>query len=285
MPLEHAVEQPASPKGEGPMHAAASRPTMERLPSTLLIAGATAASYWLAHVYESAYLGFFGVPSSFVHVSTNTILVAGGAILSVMWGAFTMASLISNWFSGVLGDTTAAFLWALILFRGFAAAIISFKDWRGWAIHLGAAAVLLVLIYLGNRLVRRWVAAGKIPPPQPQADIGGEAAIPPWLIVPSVARALAPWIGKEGLVIMWVMFLAQGVAHDAGAARAQGETEFLMLNRAEPFVVLRAYDDLLIAAPLERRNNSVGRELVLVSPAKDGSVELRREAVGVLHRD
>ncbi len=266
---------------------------IERLPSALVIAGASAASYWLAHVYESAYLGYFRFPASLVRVSTNTTILAAGAVLSVVWGAFTLAAIVADLLRRWQLDTEVLVYVMVTLFRGFAGLYISARDWHAWALHLGIVAALLVVLFFVKRWEKRQAQRQSEQPAATQQQTQVPSQIPPpsaapvptSIAVPAVARLLLPWIGREGLVFVFVLFLAQGVARDAGRAAARDASEFFTLERPGEYVVLRAYDDVLVAAPLDRARHRVGSKVLLVPVAKQGEVGLRWEALGHLHRE
>jgi Ca2+/Na+ antiporter len=268
------------------------RSVVERFPAALVIAGGTAVGYWLAHVYEAAYLDYFGLPASLVRVSTNTTIVAAGAALSVAWFALGFAivasSLFRNWrFDGDLFVyLTAGF------FRFFAALLISVSDWKTWGLELGTVTFLIVMVFLfrrwkKNRETKQQPEGAKEASPQIQTALPEPPPpVPMPVAAPAVARALMPWIGREGLVIVYCLFLARGVARDAGAAAAREGSDFLTFTRgASSYVVLRTYDDVLVAAPVDRRRLAVKNELLLLPIAKQEQIALRWEALGSLHRE
>jgi hypothetical protein len=255
-----------------------------QLPSALVIAGASAASYWLAHVYESAYLAYFGLPASLVHVSTNTTIIAAGATLSVMWGAFTAAAIVSTWFSGLgLGPDLYAVV-AVMVFRGFASMYTSFRDWQSWVWNIGAAAVVVVIALVMRYVEKRRAASGQ--PIEPASREGTPSSpVPTTFASPAVVRLLLPWLGREGLVLCFVLFQAQGVAREAGHAAARDAAKFFTFDREGPNVVLRAYDDVLVAAPFDSQRHVVHEDVLLVPVAKQEAIGLRWESVGPLHRE
>jgi hypothetical protein len=261
------------------------RTHLERLPSALVIAGATAASYWLAHVYEAAFLGYFGLPASLVRVSTNTTLVAAGAALSAVWFAFTMAAIFADLLRRWSPDSELFMYLAVALFRLSAALFISFRDWRRWAWEAGGLAVMVLVMWLLRRRERR-----RLPAPQPEQAPAPEQppraddSVPVAIASPGVTRLLLPWVGREGLVVIFVLFLAQGVARDAGRAAAQEATDFFTFEKAGSYVVIRAYDDLLVAASLDREHGAVGPEVILLPVAEQAKLSLRWRSTGLLHR-
>jgi hypothetical protein len=269
-------------------HSPAAQVLIERLPSAMLIAAASAASYWLAHAYETAFLGYFGLPASLVRVSTNTTILAAGAVLSVVWAAFTAAAIVGEWLRALKLDNELLVACVVMLFRGVAGLYISFRDWNTWAWQLGGVAVLLLGVWGGRAWIKR---RAKRNPGQGQSTVQaskeagtGELPVPATVISPGVARALVPWIGREGVMLVVVLFLAQGVAQDAGRAAAKNGSAFFTLLRHVPYVVLRAYDDELIAVSLDRERKCVGRDVLLVPVSKQGEINLRWEVVGPLHR-
>jgi hypothetical protein len=280
---------------------------IERLPSALLIAGASAASYWLAHTYEAAYLGYFGFPASLVRVGTTTTIIAAGAALSVCWFAFTIAVPVAEVFRRWELDTNTMLFVTVTLFRAFASLFIDPSDWHVWLQQAGIIVGLFVLFGLAHR-VEKWAekraaarekkaasnsqanttdtSAARAPPTPAPVAVQQQAADPP--SVPAhvasrpVARLLMPWIGREGLLLIFVLFQANAVARDAGTAEARKATRFFTFATTRTNVVLRAYDDLLVAAPLDRERHEVANEVVLFPAAKQAEIALRWDTVGPL---
>lgn len=61
------------------------------------------------------------------------------------------------------------------------------------------------------------------------------------------------------------------------------QQEFLMLTEPDGFVVLRAYEDLLLLGRLNRKSLEVGPEFAVLSTPRAGALSFRREKLGVLH--
>lgn len=253
-------------------------PFLMSFPPALVVAGAGAAGYWLAHVYEASFLAHFGLPGSLVRVSTNTTLVAAGATLSTVWGAFLTAVLVPQLLGrgSLAAFSSGIFILSTMAFRLSVGVHLFGRAWREWLPWLVGFLVSLVIMVL----VARWKArpaapsaGGTAAEPEPNADLVYAVA------TPGVVSALAPWIGREGLLLLWALFLAQDVARDAGRAKAEQQSEFMI---ADGRVVLRAYDDLLIAAPFNRATREIGEEYVLIGTGGRGTTTVRRETVGPL---
>jgi hypothetical protein len=290
---------------------------IERLPSALLIAGASAASYWLAHLYESAFLGYFGFPTSLVRVSTNTTIVAAGAALSVIWFAFTLAVPVAEFFRRWDLDRNMMLYVSVTLFRAFASLFIDASDWHVW-LEQGAIIVGLFVFFWGVHRIGKWAekktadkarqAAAQTQagsgqpataePARAQASMSAPAAtaqpqtseappVPPQVASASVARVLMPWIGREGLLLVFVLFQAKQVAVDAGRAEARkAEMFFTFAASSRPYVALRVYDDVLVSAPLDRLRHTVSSDILLVPAGKQAELAMRWEKVGPLeHAD
>ncbi len=261
-------------------------PAVKTFPPTLVIAGATAAGYWLAHTYESAYLRYFHLPESLVRVGLNTTILATGTLVSAAWAAFGVAVIVFDALKGRFAEYhEVLFLLAVTVFNLVARLTLFGSLWKEWAPILGVLAVAVAVLILARRFSRKRALATQQAAPESAPAPGGAPTVPVPATVanPSVARVLLPWIGREGLIIIYVLFLARSLAQDAGRAAAEQASEFLTLRDQGAWVVLRAYDEVLVAASYDPAAHTVGPGVMLVSPAKTGTVALKRETLGRLH--
>jgi hypothetical protein len=234
----------------------------------MLVAGVTAAAYGLASTYEAAYLSYFGAPPMLARVGLTTTVFTAVSILGAGWIAVAFWALNRR---EDLEDDYRVRVSHMVLSVAGAAYIVEFylygiHHWREWL-------PLFVFMVLSERALNyfRWSArkrkAQGLPP-----RTGGDGFI---------IRALSPWLGDEVVMLLGLLFLANVIAQSAGRAAALRQDEFLTMASPDA-VVLRTYDDLVVAAHLDRKTLTVGPEYFDLSTSRSGPVTFQREKLGPL---
>jgi len=243
-------------------------PILMRIPSAVALAVVSAGAYFVAHRYEAAYLKHFGLPASLVRVGLNTVIVAAGSMLSAARIALLFWSFerdeqrerddfadSARMLLSLFGMIFVVNLW---LYR---------LRWREWALWF-------VLVFVTNVVVNilRWRTKRR-----------ERAGLPLRALRDGrLRRALAPWIGGEALTLIMILFTGALLATSAGRAEAINQEEFLTVSQPADMVVIRAYDDVLIAAYLDRQHHEVGPDFALFSRTAAQLAHLRQERLGPL---
>jgi hypothetical protein len=247
------------------------QPFIYRFPAPLLIAGASAAGYWLAHAYESAYLAHFGLSNGLVRVGLNSAIIATGALLSVAVGALFSTAMIT---AGLEKDGVGYNIEVITMVGVFFLLVYDRMArpglWRS-VLHLTIAAAAVLLTRVGVRAYREWATKRKKP------DAAGRGWVNPFQSI------VVPWIGWEAFTIAWLLSLAHTLAGIVGTEAARRETRFLTVQDPAGFVILRTYDEALIAASLNREAHTVGPGVAILSP-RSGVLVAKYEEVGPLTR-
>lgn len=241
------------------------QPVLYRIPSALVVPALGAAGYALAHAFESAYLAYFGLPDSLVRVSINSVIVATGSLLSVVVTAFYLTFAVASGLRNEKGEYGGKpeVLAALLVFVVFVLDTLFMPSWK---VRLGYMSAIAVSALVIGRAARNWRERAS-QRTAPSSSFGNPV------------NPLLPWIGWDLVLFTGLLFAAHGMASLVGSAHARRETRFLTLNDPSGFVVLRVYDDSVIAVSLDRTNHSVGPDIKILRPE---GLAAKREVLGPL---
>lgn len=247
-----------------------SQPVVHRIQPVLLVAGATAASYWFAYNYQVAYLQHFGLPAALAKVSVTSSVIAGSALVAAAWVGLLYWALLRRtdlendrqvqYASIAVSCTSFMFITHFWLYVGV--------KWWPQLISLGLTFLAETWLMLARRRARNRQEQGL--PPIPLRDGPLRTALEPYVDVDVVILAAS------------AVLMGTSLSFSAGQVEALKQVEFLTLVEPDGFIVVRAYDDVFVAAKLNRERAKVGPEYVVLPINKGGAVRMHRERLGRL---
>jgi hypothetical protein len=211
------------------------------LPEALLIASLTAGAYWLAFVYELAYLGVFDLPPDLVQVSLQTTLLTALALCGA-WSVFWPINLGSLLWPEhpaiqrkILPSIICLFLLTWWVFN------FGFRT-KDWSVYL----VLLICAVIGTAV-------------QFLPDTGPE----PPTIIDRIAVALGRPAGLAVLGFIAFIIVASILVYIAGRAKAERQKAYFLFSDYPEIAVIRIYSDRILAVPFDRRSKTVRPEVII----------------------
>jgi hypothetical protein len=239
-----------------------------RFPLAVLIAFVPGASYLCAFLYQLGYAQHFGIPAQLIHVTLESVFLAGGVIGSTGYYAFTTVGSPGKGSAPMSPALRKRFLEGsvLVVLLGLATFISGH-----WKFHLVVFAVFMFFLF-------------------------GLSAVPHAGKGISYAQALEEWdknhgtyidffITKLGVnavanVLIVVMILFQFWLY--GDSEAVQQRNFLVRATRPETVLLRVYGDKMIFATLRPDRRSIDCTFQIREVADKSNLTLRLQHLGYL---
>ncbi|HKV99039.1 MAG TPA: hypothetical protein VJN96_04405 [Vicinamibacterales bacterium] len=228
-----------------------------RFTETLLLAAAPMVGAALTFAYEAGFIGWFGVPYTFVRIDATTILVAATAAGALLASALGYARLIPMMPWRPVFATVYLIVLPVVLLLG-AFVSVATATWQPWwkvAWHVVLAITLLAAAYYttkdflvrpirdysqegdwGKRLVRRMLEAG-----------AGKDANLEQAFHTGVREKLGS--GATGLLLLLIFGVL--LMNWWGRYRAAHEKVHVLLQTPSPCVVIRRYGEGLLCVAVD----------------------------------
>jgi hypothetical protein len=210
-------------------------------PEALFIAALTAGAYWLAFVYEVAYLSVFALPPNLVQVSLQTTLLVALALCgawSVLW-PINLGSML--WPENpaiqrkILPSVIFLFLLIWWLFNfGFRT-----KDWSVYVIFL-------ICVVLGTAV-------------QFLPDTGPE----PPTIIERIGVAFGRPAGFAVVSFIALIIIGSALLFISGRAKAETQKDYFLFSDYPETAVIRIYSDRILAVPFDRGTKTIRPEVII----------------------
>lgn len=244
-----------------------------------LLAGVSAVVYLCAFLYESAFIGYFGVPWDLARVELKTVIVMAVVLLTTfafLFPAFHVVFTLVPATSSRLKRVVFIWSWAIVM-TGFYVASLGIARWKQWIWVVGFWVLRAVIDFLPPLFSRnreggyweRWDSSQAADYEKARGSFFYDAVIRP--------------LGDKGLGIMLIAITVFTLSNLVGTYSARQQKEFLIIKGPKELVILRVYDDgTAIVASLLRAERRVRKELRVMNLSADPNLLLSVEKVGPL---
>ncbi len=252
-----------------------------RITEGILLALASALSYFLVFYYEKGYAQYFDIPVSFIQVSFIDVIVFASIVLGAIWlfTVFMNPFVIAIQTVKVHPVIRAALLrlLPLIVFFVIVFFLFGYSNRKYWGGALAVVIFIALLEFVMPLLSRRNVS-GYVNKLVAQEEFDQEFDESH----PDIFGLIKRHYGWRLLLIILGVFLSTVLAEQAGLARAVNQSKFLVLDTSPEMVVLRVYGDRMIAAPFNRKTQEVESKFVIKVLGEDNNLVISPEDVGSL---
>jgi len=228
----------------------------------------------MAFVYELGFCNEFGIPREYIFVSLTTVFIAVGSLLGVIafiYYFFTfLVFILPNTKNPRIKWIITRIVLLFVLIMPF---IIIF--WGLWdnIILLGMIFIIFVFfLFLFPLLSQR--KGSYFEKLEAQRKIDLETRVVEDYIIASLG-----W--KNTVIVVLAIFFVI-LAHCAGIAKANKQTEFTIPSTYPNSVVLRVYGDSLICTPFSRTDNTTQKRFFIIKMGDSSTTLLNVEEVGPL---
>ncbi|MEW6330611.1 MAG: hypothetical protein AB1560_04030 [Pseudomonadota bacterium] len=247
----------------------------------LLIAGVSFLAYMASMAYEVGYAKFFAIPYALIQISLTTTLLTAGCVLlaiGISGSAFTFLLYLQKKFKlPYFYYAIAGTIVSLLPVGGVAIFIFMNNSLEQWISLIAATLLSILVVFVWPIILRR-----------DSNDSYSERYYKHLLdeSQPSLLNFFSFSRRRYGNLPFFVILLFAVVvllSYMSGNGNAKYQESYYVLDSDPEHVVLRIYDSLLIAAPLNRKNKTITNTLVIYDLTKDGRITLRQEQVGPLN--
>jgi hypothetical protein len=242
----------------------------------IILALLSAGSYLFAFYYEKGYASVFNIPTSFISVNINSILVFGTILASILLIVLPFVNMFIFLTTGRVHPIiqrsliSVLFLGVVLLFQIY---IYGLSNWRSWILILIFLVIFLFLDFVFPVLTQRGKTyVGKL---ESQEEFDQQFT--------SFFSLLRAKLGNTALMIVAVFLVGMYIASTAGTAEAIRQDSFLVTNTSPELVVLRIYGDNLICAPFDRASGEIEQSFSIIKSSGETGLVLKLENVGKLH--
>ena len=210
--------------------------------TTLLVAFLPVLGYCIAYTFESGYLQYFDIPAHFVQIDLIMLLKATVAVIFSLYLIMTMFGLSidlqnkSHPFCKVLGHSL--FLTSLVAIFAFINIGISLEQATSITIGLYLIFVLLQLIppLFNKDLITYWQRVTLIYPANYDSNNSSDKP-----------RSIFNDLIFKGVIFLFLFTFV----YELGMSSAKNETQFLTFKHNPEMIVIRIYEDTIIAKNID----------------------------------
>ncbi len=244
---------------------------------SLLLAVSPAIGYFAAYLYELEYFRYFGIPSEFIVLDWTNLLA--GVLTFVTFSyflllVFILPDLLQTSGVQITGIIRRRLIWISSVFLFVTLLVLQYSVsmpyiWVFYLIPLCFTVQIFVIPFISQRKMHGYRAkliehAKKI---AKRAD-----ETPKWL---KKYEKLIVFSSIAAIILILTAFLE-------GERVAVTKYEFLILRDYPRMVVLKAYKDYLICAPINADNRTFSRSFTIFPVINESGITLRPEKIGPL---
>lgn len=241
----------------------------------VVIALGSASVYLITFFYERGYCDHFQIPASFINPNVTTILVAAVSIGFLLLTSMQFFGFAIPFFRAAFAKEKNAEPYRLFFAVNGVMALSGIFLLKVYGLSLKGALTFLILAFVINFFLfgigliahrKEKTLADRFMAMKPAADDPFDI----WQVVDEK-------LGRRTLLVILLLVVSSGAAYLIGNGEASRQTRFLVFKNPADYVLLRTYGDVMIAAPLERVGNVVGRELLLLRASTKDTLEFHME--------
>lgn len=233
--------------------------------------------YFVAYLYESQYFSHFGIPFQFMVIDWTDLIKGMFSFLS-----FALILLIVVCFPIILqysrirtGIILNRFIWLGCLFLFVTLYYLHYSAVFGYL----WISYILPLLFIIQEFIVPYFAQSKIKGFRAklieQSKIDAKKFYennPEWAVK----------YGKLISILMIVVFIICLTALSEGKRAVINQDEFLVSDNYPSSVILKAYKDYLICAPVNKENHTIIKDFTIIPITQPLGIELRLEKLGTL---
>lgn len=241
----------------------------------ILLAIASGAIYWITMSYEVAFLGAFGIPPDFAEVRLETILIMFLAFSGIGWLFFSTANLLAMFWPKhpTLQEKILRIvfillypIWNLVNFG------LRQKDMAYYLLVIILLVVFellwpMLVFHDKGSLIKRFIADEDSETPARRRTLFGR-----------LAALTGPF--AYSIIIMGVF--GSGLAQTAARAKAEKQSEYLVIIDQPPIAMVRLYSDRIIGVRFDEQTKRLDGKFVLIPKDSKSNLELILKKVGPL---
>jgi uncharacterized Tic20 family protein len=245
---------------------------------SLIAFGLTVLAYIYTYAYEAGYCKAFDIPVWFIRIEVSTMLAISSGFTLVLGPLIT-------WYMLRMGQRRSLSMKAKIAFRSTSrllpllvlliALIYPFKVRWEYITIMAIMIVIVIYVELVVPILHHHRAPRKTVSSLTTEELEG-------VFGADLEKRIYAGIDPTQLLIAALLTIGVCGAFLVGHSRASRELCFLIPSSPPGMVVLRVYEDRLICAPLDRKNQTVKRAFYFLKVPTDGRVALIRAKIGPL---
>jgi len=247
----------------------------------IAVAAITATGYSLALIHEIAFCDVFGIPKEFIQLDWESILLAIGSFIGFSIFVLWMMA-VPAWFvkkakkrPGPVARRLVSHAVLLMIFIAFVNRF--FVPWSLNSLLSVLFSFLFLLYFVAvDYLVPLWTQRSikRYRDKLEAQDKRDSEFFRNFGFVRSV--------GKVGVTIVMAAFLLFMISYSDGQSSALKQEEFLIPSTSQQLVVLKAYGDILVCAPIDMQKHQVRRVFSLIKIGEEPTLTLTPRRVGPL---
>lgn len=223
----------------------------------IIIATVPVIGYWIAFLFEFGYCNYFNIPSTFVEIGIQNIMIAIIGLLGLLAIIFNFANFFFMSFKW-LPKTIKASLQRIFLASAFTYGFFLFNKHPISQVILITSIMFIFLIFIEFvfPLIRQTKTKGYLEKLKAQDKFDFEEH--------TLLDVAAIKIGYNKFLLIYLVFILSFLAYFAGSYNAKYQINFLVLNNEKELVVLKTYSKFFLAAKFDRKTKTIFTEYKLI---------------------
>jgi len=247
------------------------------LSETVVLAISSAAAYFFAFKYESAYIGYFGAPEELASVDLKTVIGMAASLFALLIFIFPIVNLVLTLVptsSRVARYILLKWGWPLLMLAIFIVSV-GINEWREWLLLVAFLTVWVALDFAPALFTRRksgsyWQRLVALEEEESEKVKG------------SIMMDFARKLEAKVWVLMLLLLTAWMITPWLGKLSARTKQEFLVIKGKPEQVVIRVYGNNALVASLVRKEQRTLKVFRVLNLEANSGLPFALEEIGPL---